>query len=57
MRYLKLYEEWEPKNSVKEDIKDIFIDLTDNYLDVQITDTKIDKCQIELESLEIEIDL
>ena len=39
MRYLKLYEEWEPKDSVKEDIKDIFIELTDNYLDVQITDT------------------
>ena len=39
MRYLKLYEEFEPKDSVKEDIKDIFIDLTDNYLDVQITDT------------------
>ena len=39
MRYLKVYEEWEPKDSVKEDIKDIFIELTDNYLDVHITDT------------------
>ena len=39
MRYLKVYEEFEPKDSVKEDIKDIFIELTDNYLDVQITDT------------------
>jgi hypothetical protein len=39
MRYLKIYEEFEPKDSVKEDIKDIFIELTDNYLDVQITDT------------------
>jgi hypothetical protein len=38
MRYLKLYEEWEPKDSVKEDIKDIFIELTDNYLDVHIDD-------------------
>jgi hypothetical protein len=37
--YLKVYEEFEPKDSVKEDIRDIFIELTDNYLDVQITDT------------------
>jgi len=38
MRYLKVYEEFEPKASVKEDIKDIFIELTDNYLDVQVDD-------------------
>ena len=28
MKYLKVYEEFEPKDSVKEDIKDIFIELT-----------------------------
>lgn len=36
--YLKVYEEFEPKASVKEDIKDIFIELTDNYLDVELDD-------------------
>lgn len=38
MRYLKLYEEFEPKASVKEDIRDIFIELTDKYFDVQVDD-------------------
>jgi hypothetical protein len=36
MRYLKIYEEFEPSSSLKEDIKDIFIELTDNYLDVEV---------------------
>ena len=35
MKYLKIYEEFGP-NSLKEDIKDIFIELTDNYLDVEV---------------------
>jgi hypothetical protein len=34
--YLKIYEEFEPSSSLKEDIKDIFIELTDNYLDVEV---------------------
>lgn len=36
MKYLKIYEEFEPSSSLKEDIKDIFIELTDNYLDVEV---------------------
>ena len=39
MKHIKIYEEFDPSNSIKEDIKDIFIDVTDNYLDVQITDS------------------
>jgi hypothetical protein len=38
MKYLKIYEEFEPSSSLKEDIKDIFIDLTDNYLGVEVDD-------------------
>ena len=37
--YLKIYDAFETSSSIKEDIKDIFIDVTDNYLDVQITDS------------------
>jgi len=37
--FIRMYEEFEPKDSVKKYIKDIFLELTDNYLDVQITDT------------------
>ena len=35
MKYLKIYEEFGP-NSLKEDIKDIFIELTDNYFEVEV---------------------
>jgi hypothetical protein len=37
MKYLKIYEEFEP-SSVEDDIKDIFIELTDNYFDVRLKD-------------------
>lgn len=38
MRYLKIYEEFDPSDSIKEDIKDIFIDLTDKYFDIKVDD-------------------
>jgi hypothetical protein len=62
MRYLKLYEEWEPKDSVKEDIKDIFIELTDNYLDVHIDDfgkiiiSKLNESATVLQDYDFDID-
>lgn len=40
MRYLKsksVFEEFETLDSIKNDIKDIFIELIDNYLDVEVS--------------------